>query len=34
MKLDFGVDFEAPVEVVVDQRDNRPRNFNKSDHSW
>jgi len=27
MKLDFGIDFEASVEVVVGQRDNRLRNF-------
>jgi hypothetical protein len=28
MKLNFGVGFEASVEVVVvDQRDNRPRNY-------
>jgi hypothetical protein len=27
MKLDFSVGFEASVEEVVGQRDNRPRNF-------
>jgi hypothetical protein len=27
MKLDFSVGFEAPVEEVVDHRDNRPRSF-------
>jgi hypothetical protein len=27
MKLEFSVGFEASVGVVVDQRGNRPRNF-------